>query len=90
MDIIASNEFYEISTQEDSLVLTGKRDIPEEGEAAVYHRREREAGTFRRIVSLPTPISHDKVTADQRDGVLTVMLPKAPEAQPTRVKVTTS
>jgi HSP20 family protein len=79
----------EISTQDDNLVLKGERKIEQESDNAVYHRRERESGTFQRILSLPAAVNHDKVTASFRNGILTVTLPKAPEAQPRRVKVTT-
>jgi HSP20 family protein len=79
----------EISAQGDSLVITGERKIPEE-KNVVYHRREREAGTFKRITSLPTHIDSSKVKATLRDGVLTVTMPKAAEAKPTKIAVKAS
>jgi HSP20 family protein len=79
----------DISIQEDNLVLKGERRIEQEDDKAVYHRRERESGTFRRILSLPVAVDHDKITANFSDGMLTVTLPKAPESKPRRVKVTT-
>lgn len=79
----------EVNTQEDNLIIAGERRIEQENENAVYHRREREASSFKRIISLPVAVNHNKVTANYQNGVLTVTLPKAPEAKPTRVKVTT-
>ncbi|UCG12564.1 MAG: Hsp20/alpha crystallin family protein [Deltaproteobacteria bacterium] len=77
----------EITTQENNLIIKGERKIAAEGEKVSYHRREREAGTFRRIISLPTRVDADKVTAACRNGVLTVTLPKAAEAKPRQVEV---
>jgi HSP20 family protein len=45
-----------------------------------YHRIERGHGTFSRTFQLPVPVDPSLVTADLRDGVLTVVCPKAPQA----------
>jgi HSP20 family protein len=45
-----------------------------------YHRIERGHGTFSRTFQLPVPVDPGLVTADLRDGVLTVVCPKAPQA----------
>jgi HSP20 family protein len=42
-----------------------------------YHRIERGHGTFSRTFHLPIPVDADHITADLRDGVLTVSCPKA-------------
>ena len=42
-----------------------------------YHRVERGHGSFSRTFELPLPVDGDRVTADLRDGVLTVLCPKA-------------
>ena len=42
-----------------------------------YHRVERGHGRFSRAFSLPEAIDVDRVTADLRDGLLTVTMPKA-------------
>ncbi len=70
-----------------SLAIAGERKIPEETNGAKYHRREREAGSFRRMVSLPGPISAEKVEATCTNGILTVVLPKAEEAKPRQIAV---
>jgi HSP20 family protein len=76
----------EISTHDDNLVITGERKIAE-NEDVVYHRREREAGSFKRITSLPARIDPGKVEATLRDGVLTITLAKAAEAKPAKIAV---
>ena len=56
-------------------------------EGATYHRQERDVGTFHRVVQLPVEIDSEKVSADFRDGVLTIKLPKAPEAKARKIDV---
>ena len=80
-------EDIEITTKENDLILKGERKIAAEGEKVSYHRRERESGTFRRIISLPTRVDADKITAVCKNGVLTVTLPKAAEIKPRQIEV---
>ena len=63
-----------ISVTGDTLTLSGERKLLEESEQASYHRREREAGSFSRVISLPSRLDVDKVKAHAEDGVLTVRL----------------
>jgi len=53
-----------------------------------YHRVERGHGTFSRTFHLPIPVDGDRITADLRDGVLTVTCPKAPEGGGRRIHIT--
>jgi HSP20 family protein len=52
-----------------------------------YHRVERGHGTFSRTFKLPLPVDVEHVTADLRDGVLTVVCPKTADTAPRRVQV---
>jgi HSP20 family protein len=80
-------ENIEITTKENNLIIKGERKIAAEGEKVSYHRKERDSGKFRRIVSLPTRVDSDKVTAICKNGVLTVTLPKAEEAKFRQISV---
>jgi len=80
-------EEIEITTKENNLIIKGQRQIAAEGEQVSYHRREREAGSFRRIIALPTRVDSSKVTAACKNGVLTVTLPRAAEVKPRQVEV---
>jgi HSP20 family protein len=53
-----------------------------------FHRVERGHGGFTRTFHLPVPVDADRITADLRDGVLTVTCPKAPNATGRRIHVT--
>jgi len=82
-------EDVEISVEGDTLMLRGERKLPEAGEGVNYHRREREGGRFRRIVTLPFRIDPNGVEAAFKNGVLNIVLPKAAEARPKQIKVKT-
>ena len=52
-----------------------------------FHRVERRSGSFQRTMTLPFDIDADNVSAAVKDGVLTVTVPKPPEAVKTAKKV---
>lgn len=80
----------DISVTGDTLSLSGERKIPTEDENAQYHRREREAGKFNRIVSLPSQVDTGKVEASCEDGILTITLPKAEAVKPKKITIKAS
>jgi HSP20 family protein len=77
----------DISVTHDSISISGERKIPAEKEEAKYHRKEREAGKFSRIVSMPGQVDTDKAEATCVDGILTVILPKAEVSKPKQITV---
>jgi HSP20 family protein len=79
-----------ISVTGDSLTISGERKMAAEDENATYHRKEREAGTFSRIIALAGQIDTDKVEARSRDGILTVVLPKAAATKPKQITIKTT
>jgi HSP20 family protein len=76
-----------ISVANNNLSMSGERKIASEGEHVRYHRREREAGTFSRVVGLPGEVDADKVEARYEQGILTVVIPKAEVAKPKQITV---
>lgn len=80
----------EITVQENTLTLKGERQAPQTGEDAVYHRREREYGTFSRTIVLPFDVDADQVEARFDDGVLMVKLPRPAAERPRRIKITSA
>ncbi|MGE0444375.1 MAG: Hsp20/alpha crystallin family protein [Vicinamibacterales bacterium] len=71
-------EDVHIHVQEGRLTLSGERRETAAG-CEQYHRVERGHGAFSRSFQLPAPIDADRITADLRDGVLTITCPKAQE-----------
>lgn len=80
-------EKIDIQVENETLTLRGERAFTEPNQQAAYHRRERGAGQFRRVVRLPGRLSADDAKADYRDGVLTVRISKAKETRPRRVQI---
>ncbi len=72
----------------DTLNLQGERKLPELPEGASYHRREREAGRFKRAMTLPEQVDNSKVQASYNNGMLEILLPRAEQAKQRKVKVT--
>jgi HSP20 family protein len=70
-----------------NLTISGERMIASEGENVKYHRREREAGKFSRIIGLPGDIDTEKVDAKLANGMLTVTIAKADAAKPKQITV---
>lgn len=85
-----AGDALDISVTGDTLTISGERVMSMEDENAKYHRREREAGKFSRIVNLPSQINTTKVKANSKHGILTVTLPKAEETKPKQITVKAS
>ena len=77
----------DIQATGNSLSLSGERKITEEGNGVRYHRREREGGTFSRVITLPGDIDAGKVDAELANGILTIKIAKAEEAKPKQITV---
>ena len=77
----------DIQATGNSLSLSGERQIAEEGNGVRYHRREREGGTFSRVISLPGDIDTQKVDAEMANGILTIKIAKAEKAKPKQITV---
>jgi len=84
------SEELDISVTGDTLSIAGERKISDEKGDVKYHRREREAGKFSRIVNLPTQINTAKVDAKCVDGLLSIVLPKAETAKQKQIVVKSS
>ena len=79
-------EQIRIDLHDGRITIHGRRDARVPCEQ--YHQVERGHGEFARTFTLPSPVAIDQVTADLRDGVLTIVVPKVPERGPRRVDVT--
>jgi HSP20 family protein len=75
-----------ISVDKNILSIRGKRKC-EVATTAGAHHFERVQGAFSRAFTLPPTIDFDHVSAEMKAGVLTVTLPKKPEAQPRQIKI---
>jgi HSP20 family protein len=79
-----------VTAEEGTLTITGERKFEKEEKGKKYHRVERAYGSFVRNFSLPDDASPAQVSAEFKDGVLTVHLVKDEKAKPQQVEVTVS
>ena len=77
----------DISVQGDNLVLKGERKAEPESGGVSYHRRERRSGSFNRVLALPDRVDAEKVSAEYKNGMLKITLPKQEEAKPKQIQV---
>jgi HSP20 family protein len=80
-------EQVDIEVENETVTLRGERTFTEPNQDAAYHRRERGAGHFRRVVRLPGRLAAVAPKAEYRDGVLTVRIPKAKETRPRKIEI---
>lgn len=79
-------EELEITLEGDTLTIRGEIKR-EEANTRKYVLLERPTGRFERTLNINTPIDHDKVDAQFKDGVLTLTLPKAESVKPRQITV---
>lgn len=70
-----------------NLSIAGERKIEAENEGVRYHRREREAGKFSRMITMPTEIDPERIEAKLQDGILTIRVPKAEAVKPRQITI---
>jgi len=77
----------DIRVEGNSLIIRGERKHEEEKKGKGWHRVERSFGLFERQLELPEYADATKCEATYKNGVLTIELPKKPEAKPRSIKV---
>jgi HSP20 family protein len=78
-----------VTVERGRLRITGVRRPPAAGVAAEPLRLEIDSGPFERVVTLPSGVDGDAVTAQFRQGLLTIRIPVREAARPLRVQVAT-
>ena len=80
-------EDVKVTVENGVLTIAGERKFEKEEKDKKYHRIERSYGNFLRSFTLPDAADGTKVTAEFKDGVLKVRLPKSEKAKPKAVEV---
>ena len=77
----------DVEVQADSVSIKGERKSEEKSEENGTTRTEFRYGKFHRVIPLPSRVKHNNVTAEYKDGILHLTLPKAEEERNKVVKV---
>ena len=80
-------EEVDINLTGNRITITGKREAKARKEGENFFMQERSYGSFTRSFNLPDGVDGGRVTADLKDGVLTLVLPKVPEVQPKKIEI---
>jgi HSP20 family protein len=78
-----------VELDDDVLTVSGERERTQEHTNERFYRFERRFGTFSRSVTLPAGVTESDITANYKDGVLEVRVPKPEEQKPKRIQVGT-
>ena len=82
-----AREDIDVTVDHETLTIKGTRKAPADVPEDRYRRVERRYGTFSRSFTLPNTVDSTKVSADYKNGVLTVKLPFKAEAKPRTITV---
>ena len=77
----------EVKVADDILTIKGEKKEEKEEKDKNYYMSERRYGSFQRSFQLPPGVDQGKIDASFQKGVLTVTLPKSPEAQQKEKKI---
>jgi HSP20 family protein len=80
-------ENLDVNLTGELLTITGTREFAPEVEGEGYLVKERAIGKFVRTIRVPTPVAERKVTAEYRDGLLVLHLPKETPAAATKILI---
>lgn len=72
----------EAKIKENVLIIKGDKKLDDEKNKDDYHYSERKVGKFARSFKLPKSIMEDKISANFKDGSLTITIPKAEKEKP--------
>jgi HSP20 family protein len=82
-----SRDDIDINIENFVLTIKGEKKAAAEVKDEQYHHVERRYGAFSRSFSLPQTVDPNRVSAEYKDGVLTVRIPLREEARPRTIKV---
>ncbi len=80
----------EVHIEDNTLFLKGERKLEKEVKEENYHRMERSYGSFTRSFALPGSVDAENTSAEFKDGVLTLTMPKREEAKRKTIKIQTT
>jgi HSP20 family protein len=83
-------EDVKVTVEEGQLRISGERKQEKEEKGKKFHRIERSYGSFMRSFTLPENVDDARLSAEYKDGVLNVRLPKTEKPKPKAIPVKVS
>jgi HSP20 family protein len=80
-------EDLQITFENQTLTIRGTKSRSEDNQENGHAKHERLFGEFERSIALPVIVDSENATAHYADGVLTVVMPKRPEARPRTISI---
>jgi len=77
----------DISVHGNTMTISGEKKQEQEKKEKGYYHVERHYGSFRRDLTLPADVDTKSIEAACKDGILSIVLPKAEKAKSVKVKV---
>lgn len=84
------DEDLDINVRAQTLTIQGRRDAHPADEQVSWHRRERSAGSFGRVIELPYPVDPDRVEARLSNGILELKMQRPETEKPKKISVKSS
>ena len=82
-----SRDDIDITVENNLLTIKGEKKLSSDLKEEHFHHVERRYGAFSRSFSLPPTVDPNRVSAEYKDGVLTLRLPLREEAKPRSIKI---
>ncbi len=76
-----------VTMDDGTLTVSGTRELKREVKEDDYVRSEISSGAFCRSFTLPETVNHEKISADYKNGMLEVTMPKLEEVKPKQIEV---
>ena len=81
------SDSVKVTAQKNRLEFSGRIRAEQLSDNDKYHRSERSVGSFQRSFRLPTDVEVDRITAEYKDGILNIEVPKAEQSKPRSIEV---
>lgn len=82
-----SRDNITLDVKQNILTLKGERQPEEKATKENYYRMERCFGAFERAFTLPSAVDPAKITANFKDGILRIEIPKPEEKRPKQISI---
>jgi HSP20 family protein len=84
-------ESLNLTVVRNDLTISGeKKRLPSEIKPEMFHREERATGKFVRTITLPVEIDDNKISAEYKNGLILITMPKSEKAKPRQIQVQVS